>query len=292
MRGTAVIDMRDNFKIHGRLKGFSLAELLAAITIGSLVLVAVLGVWSRVESSAAAVRRQLNDNRLPREVLQRIAEDLDSVIAADDDVKITIANKTIEGYPAAMLKIEKKIYDSDDKAQVLEEIIWQSSYDYDSDVNGLVLYRSHSGLVLEDKLLDQDKEGWERELFVPICEGVTFFKIQVPQGESFQDSWIETKLPAGVWITLSFGEPFEKLTGGLDVDEQDKFTRAIAVDRTRKVNFMVVKREYDDEYEGEVEDGNDIGSESSESAEEGEGSGSEKDEMGKDVNETIDPTKE
>ncbi len=271
-------------------KGFSLAELLAAITIGSLVLVAVLSVWSRAESSAAAVRRQLNDNRLPREVLQRIAEDLDGVITADDDVRITIANKTIEGYPAAMLKIEKKIYDSKDKAQILEEIIWQSSYDYESDVNGLVLYRSHRGIVLEDKLLDEEKENWERELFVPVCKGVTFFKIQVPQGEGFSDGWSNAKLPPGVWITLSFGEPFEKLTGGLDVDEQDKFTRAIAVDRTRKVDFMVVKREYDDEYDDEDEE--DIEPEPAESTAKGEGSGSEKDEMGRDVNETIDPTKQ
>jgi prepilin-type N-terminal cleavage/methylation domain-containing protein len=39
-------------------KGFSLAEVLAALTIGAMILVTVLGIYSRAESSAAAIQAQ------------------------------------------------------------------------------------------------------------------------------------------------------------------------------------------------------------------------------------------
>jgi len=217
-----------------------------------MVLVAVLGIYSRAEHAAAAITRKLDNSRLPYEVLQRIAEDLDRTIAHGSDMKITIENKFEKGLSTAQLTILKTIYGKRDKKQTFEKIVWRTSYDNDTD--GLVLYRSHSGMGLEDKLLDEQKEGWEQELFVPICAGITFFKIQVPRGENFLDRWTSNSLPRGVVVTISFAEPFKTVAGTLDVPDKEKITRTIAIDRTRKIRFIFVKKEYEEDENKEEKD--------------------------------------
>ncbi len=225
-----------------RQKGFSLAEVLAALMIGAMILVAVLGIYSRAERSAAAITHKLDSSQLPREILQRIAEDLDKIITADTGTKITIANKLEKGLPTARLTIQQTVYDKDNKQQIFEEIIWQSSYDYDA--NNLTLYRSHSGIALEDKLLDEKRADWEKECpFVPLCTGLTFFKIQVPMGEDFQDAWTRPSLPPGIIVTISFAEPYETTTGTLDVPDSEKISRTIVIDRTRKIKFVLLPKE-------------------------------------------------
>lgn len=229
-------------------KAFSLAEILAALMIGSMILVAVIGVYNRAQASSVAVNRKLDSTQLPSEVLQRIAEDLDNIVAAGKDTKITIDNKIeSHGYSSAKLEILKTIYDKKDKPQVFEKITWQTNYDYESETEGLILYRSHSGIAVEDKLLDEEKEKWERELFVPVCNGITFFKIQVPSGEILQEQWSSDSLPHGVVVTISFAEPFKSVTGNLEVYEDQKITRTIAVDRTRKIGFIIEAKDYEAE---------------------------------------------
>lgn len=229
---------------------FSLAEVLVALTIGAMVLVAVLSIYSRAETSAAAITRKLDSSRMPCEVLQRIAEDLDRTAAPGADTKVTIENKFENGFSTARLTVLKTIYNSKNEKQTFERIVWQTNYD--NDANSLVLYRSHSGIALEDKLLDEQKEDWEKELFVPICTGVTFFKIQVPTGENFQDNWTSDSLPPGIVVTISFAEPFKTLAGILDVPEDEKVIRNIAIDRTRAIKFILVKKE-GEEKQGDVE---------------------------------------
>ncbi len=227
-----------------RQLGFSLAEVLAALMIAAMVLVAVLGIYSRAETSAAAITRKLDESRLPSEVLQRITEDLDRMVMPGSDTRITVENKIVKGYPTARLTILNTIYDSKNKKQAFEEIIWQSSFD--NDANGLVLYRSHTGIALEDKLLDEQRKSWEKAFsFVPICTGVTFFKIQVPGGKDFLDKWTSVSLPRGIVVTISFAEPFKTLTGTWDVPEVEKIMRTIAIDRTRKIRFIFGKKESD-----------------------------------------------
>ncbi|MHC4890043.1 MAG: PulJ/GspJ family protein [Planctomycetota bacterium] len=233
--------MKKSFNTSREPRGFSLAEVLAALTIGAMVLIAVLGIYSRAGSSAAAITRKLDNLRLPSEVLQRIAEDLDRIIASGSDTKITIENKLNNLYPTARLTIRKNYFDKERKPQVFEEIIWQTSYDYDTD--SLILYRSHSGLGLEDKLLDEQRQDLEKGYpFVPICTGVTYFKIQVLRGENLVDRWSGSP-PQGVVVTISFAEPFKTVAGDLDVLEEEKITRTIAIDRTRKIRFIFVKKE-------------------------------------------------
>jgi len=225
--------------------GFSLAEMLAALTIASMVLVTVLGIYSRADRAAAAITRRVDNCRFPCEVLQRIAEDLDGIIAAGADIQVPVPkNKFDHGFASAQLTIIKSISDTQNKRRTFEQIIWQSSYDYDA--NSLVLYRSYSSDkdidLHEDKLLDAKRENWEKELFIPICTGVTFFRVRgVKNGEPL-DSW-SSPVPAGIEVTISFAEPFVTLDNTLDVAEEEKFTRIIAVDRTRKIRFRIAQKQ-------------------------------------------------
>ena len=205
-----------------------------------MVLVAVLSIYSRVENAAAGVTRRLDSTRLPAEILQCIAEDLDRVAGTSSDAKITIENKIVNGLQTARLRISNTFYNKQNKKQTFEEIIWQGNYDYEAD-NGLILYRSHSGVTAEDKLLDDQKENWEKELFVPICAGVTFFKIESRRDETLLDKWTSTGLPYGIVVTVSFAEPFKQLDGTLDVPEAEKISRTIAVSKSRKIKFKIIK---------------------------------------------------
>ena len=221
--------------------GFSLAEVLAALTISAMVLAAVVAIYSRAQHSAAAIVRKLDSSRQSAEALQAITEDLDTITVSGPDTRITIENKFDKGIATARMTIRKSVYDSRNQEQTFEQIIWQTSYDYDSDANGLVLYRSHTGMALEDKLLDEQRDSSEKAYsFIPICAGITYFKIQVPRGENFQDRWTSPSLPPGITVTMSFAEPFRTVKNTLDVLDEEKITRTIAIDRTRKLKFQIV----------------------------------------------------
>ena len=110
---------------------------------------------------------------------------------------------------------------------------------------------------------------------MPICDGITFFRIQVPiyrklkneqgsddeQYEEFQDEWASASLPKAIVATISFAEPLEMLDGSLDVPDEEKITRVIAIDRTRKITFVFVKKEYEDEDSYKEEDEEEQGKE-------------------------------
>jgi len=256
--GTIGHSMKKTYGTSRMPRGLSLAELLAALTIGAMITVAVLGIYHRAEKSATAMTRKLDGSRLPGEVLQRIAEDLDNIISSDSDAKITIANKfeniaSIGLIPAARLMITRTIKDSKNNEQIYEEIIWQSSYDFQSASNGLILYRSHSGMNMEDKVLEKYKDDFERELFVPICGGVTFFKISALAGKDPLERW-DGAPPRGIVVTISFAEPYKKVDGTLDVLEEEKITRTIAIDRTRKIKFDTSAGD-DNQVEGKMGEG-------------------------------------
>ena len=180
----------------------------------------------------------MESNRLPREVFQRIAEDLDRVVGGGQGTQIDILNKFQDGFSAAKMEIFRPITDAKDQPQTFEKIVWQSSIDPESGL--LTLYRSHSGIAMEDALLDNQKEPWQRELFVPICSGITFFRIEVPkdENETSLDRWTEG-IPPAVRMTLSFAQPYKTVTGTFDVPEEEKMVRTIAVDRTRRLAFTI-----------------------------------------------------
>jgi len=242
-------------------RGFSLAELMMAVVIGSMVMVTMLTVYSRVQATSSAIGRNLDRSQLPSEVLQLIAEDLDPIMSSGVDTRIIIENKVINGYPSARLQIRKTIMDAKNTSKEFETIVWQSSYDYESDSNGLVLYRMHTGMVQEDKLLDEQRQDVESLYpFIPICKGVTYFSIQVPQGDNLVGKWPGRKMPPGVLVSISFTEPSETGEGTVEVLDQDKFTRTIAVNRNKKMNFVITKPKIEEETATEEEpaDENDV----------------------------------
>jgi len=242
--------MKMNFRKSGSNKGFSLAEMIAALVIGSMILIAVLSVYNRAQSASASVTRIFGAFQTPREVLQLIAEDLDRIIVENQDTTIRFQNKTdLNGYRSARLEITKTIFNKDNQVTAFEKIVWQTSADLYSDANGLVLYRSHSGMVIEDKLLDESKEQWQRDVFVPVCEGVTFFSVQTDTGQKLpdgtpviMDSWTSAALPTNVLVKVSFTEPVEVLNGVWEIPDYQKIARTIAIDRTRKIPFVIEKK--------------------------------------------------
>jgi hypothetical protein len=136
------------------------------------------------------------------------------------------------------MTITRTIQDSKDKEQIFKEIIWQSSYDFEGTSNGLTLYRSAGGLDVEDKVLEKNKDDFEREVFVPICSGITFFKISVMAGKDPIERWNGSP-PPGIIVTISFAEPYKRADGTFDVPDEEKITRTIAIDRTRKIRFDI-----------------------------------------------------
>lgn len=220
--------------------GYSLAEVLVALTIGSMVMVAVLGIYGRTQRSAGAIERQLSEGQMCREILQRIAEDLDRIITPDKDTRIMVMNKFENGFTTAHLSIAKAVNAGDNRVTTFERVIWQANFDPESSKDGLVMYRKFHGLVSEDRLLNKDKEQWERELFVPLCDGVTYFSIQVPDGnDMLLNEWTVDRLPTAVVVTVSLGMPFKTVAGTFDVAFEEKVTRTIAIDRSRKMTISI-----------------------------------------------------
>ena len=87
-------------------------------------------------------------------------------------------------------------------------------------------------------MLDKNKEDWEREIFVPICAGVTFFKIEAVTGNIRAERWNGAP-PPGLAVTISFAEPYKRVDGTFDVLDEEKITRTIALDLTRKIRFEI-----------------------------------------------------
>ncbi|MFA5553098.1 MAG: prepilin-type N-terminal cleavage/methylation domain-containing protein [Phycisphaerae bacterium] len=234
--------MSDAYRIIRFNRGFTLLELIAALVIGSTVLVAIIGVYNQMQMSVQTLERKFQGGGLGEEVLQRIAEDLDKISAPAEgnasDTAITIKNKYDQLYRSAQMVITKSYFDTRNQKQTFEQIIWQSNYDFDA--NSLILYRSHRGITTEDMLLDSEKDDWQRELFVPIVSGLSYFSIEVPKGDEMLNSWSETALPSAVTITLSFGKTYSSEDGVWDVEEDDKIIRTIAIDRARQIKFVYI----------------------------------------------------
>jgi type II secretory pathway component PulJ len=227
-----------------KIKAFSLIELLAAIVISSMVLIAVLGTYTRVQRSSAAIINRLDSTKQPRDVLQLIAKDLDEVITGTGDAQISFQNKIdLNGNNQARLEITKSITDKTSSPVPFEKIVWQTAYDYDSDTPGMVLYRSHDGLTLEDKLLDQDKLPFDRSLFVPVCPAVTLFRVQTRNAENLTDNWMAPTLPPNIVVTISFDKPVEIAPNQWEIPDNKKTVKTIVIDRMKKIPFVIEHKE-------------------------------------------------
>lgn len=240
--------MKSNHKNSFFRKAFSLAEVLMAVTVGSMVLIAAVGLYSKIEGSAEKIFNKLDAQANPRQILQRIAEDIDRVVVASDNISITFANKPDSSMQnISQLIIEKTINTDETIKETFEKIIWQTFHDSESSESGLILYRSHDGIgLVEDKILEEFKTDEERKLFIPLAQGITYFNIQTKVGDDFLDKWTDkTKLPVNLVFAISFADPVEIEPGQWEVPPSQIFTRTVAVDRTRKISFKVIEKIYD-----------------------------------------------
>jgi Tfp pilus assembly protein PilV len=251
-------------------KGFSLIEALVALVTAVMTLAVVFAIYDRARRASDSITQKLDSSSLQAEILQRIAEDIDRIAGPGADAAITIANSFQSGLPAAQLTISSRISDKDGRQQVLEKVVWQT--DYDRPTGRLILYRSHSGLIWEDTLLDREQRAdWtpDRQLFVPLCTGISYFKVEVPQPQNFisqwndpnrqtaaarqnrydqkveeqkfLDIWNQPQLPPAILITISFAAPIEgRVVGGAEVPDDQKIKRTIMIDRSKKMNFVYV----------------------------------------------------
>jgi len=223
-----------------KFRGISLVETIVVVAVAAMVMTAVLRIYNQVRTTAVSINQALDEDIMATEILQRIAEDLDRLAAPGLDTRININNKFSHGYNISRLVIENRIFDKRDSPVIFEKVIWQTYYDTFEEA--VILYRSHRGINLEEKLLDADKEKIQRQMFIPLCTGITFFKIQVLRNEDFLDQWSSSKLPKSVVATISFGEPFKTISGELDVADEEKTSRTIAIDRTRKIKYIFVEK--------------------------------------------------
>lgn len=231
--------MKRNYGQPGHRAGFSLGEMLAVVIIGAMILTALLGIYGRVNRAAQAVLKKVEGPSLASEVLQLMAEDLGQALAADD-VTVQIRNGFDNGFARAELVLRRVFHDNANKEQTLEEVTWRAGYDQEGATPGLVVYRSQEGIVPPDKLLDEQRDVWEKNYpLVPICRGVTFFQIQAYKGENLVDQWPPSAPPAGVRITLSFAEPYETVRGTWDVLDEEKTSRTIVIDAMRTIKFVL-----------------------------------------------------
>jgi len=228
--------------------GFSLIEILTVVVIAGMIMVAVLNVYSRAQSTIASIDTRIDSQSLPNEILQRIAEDIDRLTLPGLDTRITVANKFDGLYNLSQMTIITQYFDSSTppKAQTFEKVVWQTAYDPLEEA--LILYRSHSGLNLADKIVDKDLAEQQRdgrELLIPVTTGITFFEIVVPRGDNLLREWRLSSLPRAISIAISLAPPQEDWeTGKLVVFEEDKVTRTVAIDRTRMISYKFVRQEF------------------------------------------------
>ncbi len=215
--------------------GYSLGEMLAALVIAAMVLTAILSIYGQVQQASSAVIARMDSPALGDEMLQLIARDLDRALGADG-VTVEIANNTDGGFSRAQLAIRQIYHDAQGNEQTLFQIIWQAGDDYDTGSNRMILYRSYEGVIPEDRLFEDKRKLVEKNYpFVPVCRGVTYFRIEVPTPDKYVDQWSGSTLPPGVRVSLSLAEPYRATNGTWTVAPDQIQVRTIAVDRMRSI---------------------------------------------------------
>lgn len=225
---------------------FTLIETLTVLMLTTLLVTAVLGMYYHVRRGVGRLAGQLEENRLAREILQKVAEDIDRLAAPGFDATMQFRNKYDNGYNAAQLVLENKYYGSavPPKAEVYDRIVWQTQYDAFS--RTLMLYRMHEGLNLEDKVIEKNAaESPSLGLYIPVADGLTHFELAIVDGETVTAQWDSQTLPTSVRVGVSFA-PMEPLSDGrLGVPPELVMYRTVAIDRTRFIPYEFVPRKLD-----------------------------------------------
>jgi len=164
-----------------RLRAFTVVEAMVTLVVATMMLLALFSIYDRAKKISNSITDKIDSTTLPGDICQRIAEDIDRIAPPGSGARIELTNSFANGFPTAKLHIFREFLDSKNDPQMLEEVIWQATYDMTA--KRLQLWRCHSGIVWEDRLLDEDeRRDWSdnRHVFVPVCSGLSVFKIQVP----------------------------------------------------------------------------------------------------------------
>lgn len=228
-------------------RALSLVEIMAVLVVVSMMLMALMAVFNRAKNATASVNQRLDQYDASMEVLQRIAEDLDRIAISGYNMKVTVTNKIVDGFNKSQLIIQSDIYGKNGKLFVFEKVVWQSHYDTIEYIP--VLYRAHYGINLDDKILslaEDQLDEKEKKPFVPVCYNMTFFEFVIPRKNAEPlKQWTSKKLPPAINVAISFAPPTELLTGEFKVLDEDKKTRTIAINRTKKLGFVFIRKKYE-----------------------------------------------
>jgi hypothetical protein len=254
---------------------FSLIEVLIVLSMSAVIIITALNIHSQVRKAAAAVDRKIENDMLPINILQRIAEDIDRLSTPGAETSIVINNKIQDEMHKSQMIINSFYYDKNNKKKIYEQVIWRAHYDAFEERTELL--RSHGGIALEDSLLDvigTDKTDTSPaipsqaelqeegdEPFIFICSDFSLFEFSVPQGEEKDPlfKWSSSKMPPAVTATISFAEPIEDVFGDYIIPPEKIYTRTIATDRVKKMIFQFVRQDFDpNELDDEMEDPNGI----------------------------------
>jgi hypothetical protein len=243
-----------------RNKAFSLAELLTALIIVSILVIAMTTIYQASMSAVLAIDEKLDEGFGSTDVLHRMLDDISTVSSLDTETSLTLESKVVDGVAVYRLEVVSNIYDNAGKEVLYKKVIWQSDYDY---MTGTIsLYRCMGGLDIEDPILNtQARNNPDSDIFVPVVSGLTYFTIQVPQEtntsqeqyEDYLDVWDKEDMPGAILVELSFAEPVEYVTGEVEVPVEDRITRRISVNRSKDYKFRFIPKDLEGIY-GEDEE--------------------------------------
>jgi hypothetical protein len=224
-----------NIQTGRLLLGVSLLELVIAMMIAGMVLVTLFTLYSQTRRDADTISSSLEKSGLPERILQLIAQDLDRFYGITEDVTFNLQTRPEGGLVGSSVIMESRIYDRFSSPQTYERIIWQTRYDAES--QSMVLYRGHSGLIAEDKLLESPPIAEERGQLVPLCRGLTYFEIGAVVGGLKRTAYGGPVTPPQVVVSLSFAEA-EKKGDEYVIPPEQIITRTITLNRLRKINYV------------------------------------------------------
>jgi hypothetical protein len=214
---------------------------LTVLILSVMILMATILIYGRVRGSVETISARLEKQAIPDEILQKIAEDIDRLAAPGFDSTISIQNKIDTGYNSARLVIENRYYGNGEppQANTYEQVVWQSMYD--PMLDQMTLYRCHSGLNLEDALVDNMRSGDKNsEVFVPVCTGLTYFSINaMSDANEMTPQWQKQTMPTGILLKLSLESMVQMDDGSFMLPEESIVSRAVAVDRTRPIRYTL-----------------------------------------------------
>ncbi|MGE4285835.1 MAG: hypothetical protein AB7F23_04400 [Phycisphaerae bacterium] len=233
-------------------KALTLYELLAALAVTALILIASLSLLQVCLNASVQIDTELTQNAGSREVLQKLAEDIDS-ISSDTNTTFKLSKHTQNGAEIMRLEMENYFVAKGESKRKYRRIIWQS--DYNPDTGLIVIYRCHSGLLLEDTLVSTEQQAEpDKEIYVPVCTEATHFNVNALNGDDVSESWATDALPAGLIAEISFAEPIEDVTGDWIVPDEDIMRRTISVNRAKEYQYRLLNKNLEEEYDELLED--------------------------------------